>query len=86
MDIRTAIDRATSQLHESVGAMDMLNKVGFVKVMPMHDAPVTLAEGLHDPSAAAPDWVVTFTKSGGEVLARCQSVEEVIDHTQETSD
>ena len=83
MDAMTAIYRATWQLQDSVGAMSMLNKVGFVKIMPMHDSPTTLVEGLCDPSNSVPDWTVTFIKSRDGVTARCHNVEKVVHHTQE---
>jgi hypothetical protein len=57
MDRKTAISRAKDQLINDRDANAMLNREGFVRVLPYQDTPATPQDG----EAKSPDYVVTLT-------------------------
>ena len=77
MDRKTAISRAKDQLVNDRDANAMLNREGFVRVLPKQDVPATPHLG----GDKSPDYVVTFTieECGGfgrRLMAEFQGVKE----------
>jgi hypothetical protein len=77
MDRKTAISRAKDQLVNDRDANAMLNREGFVRVLPKQDVTATP----HSEDGKSPDYVVTFTienhETGGRrLMAEFQGVKE----------
>lgn len=77
MDRKTAIQRAKDQLVSDRGANEMLNREGFVRVLPFQDTPAEAGSG----EDKSPDITVTFTIEehplfGLRLMAEFQGVKE----------
>ena len=79
MDRKTAISRAKDQLVNDRDANSMLNREGFVRVLPKQDVTATPTER----SVKSPDYVVTFTVEhhaalGLRLMAEFEGVKEFV--------